>query len=725
MKICNLILHAMLALILITLGSSQICRADDPDDRSYFDLSLEELMDITIVTASSFDQKVSEAIAIIDVYTGEQITNLGVDNLYEFLSFLPGIEIMETYYGYTDVQFRGILQAHYNNKSSLLLNGQPLFDEIISSYYLEQIPISAIEQIEVVRGPGGVLYGTNAYAGVINIITKDGKSMNGSSIKFKGGSFGTKRISVAIGREIDGLDLFIGTELNESNGYKKTVLWDEDDSVAAAGNSGEQPYGSRTLGYYPDDQDCYENDYVNFYTSLGYRDFIINAVIFESSKDKFGIIPTIVSTGERLVRGFSINARYSKPLFENKAVFKGIIWYDQIEKDERVNAYQPVVRASGVPHDQEYSGHKGGFQAQMSYNYNENLNVLGGIGFEDSHADPYVWLYTDSLSTDGDQIQDIAANAFPDSKYTNDFWSFIQTSLKPLDKLSIQAGGRYNNNRQAGSIFNPSLGAVYSLYDNLAVKFLYGAGFRNPSFFEKYVHTIDVLAGDIALEPERINTYELGIDYRCCKYSLRVNGFYTTTDKLIERRPLTASEVDELNALPEYGEGSMIWSKGFIYYNNIGGKYHGIELSMQGKPMASLNLQGNFTYKAGEDDEGNDLQYFAPFHANIMARYSPITQFNVTLTMQYVAERKGNYYSQSAWQTWPDAESGGTDYTLDAYTILNARVSVKPLAPIEFSIIVKNILDKEYYYPEYIRRSIPFIPGGPERSFYLEVGYQM
>jgi len=699
--------------------------ADDAPQKPYYEMSLEELTSIPVVTASSSRQTVSEACAIIDVYTGEQIRHLGVDNLYEFLSFLPGIEVMETYYGYTDVQFRGILQTHYNNKSSLLVNGQPLYDAIVSSYYLEQIPMSAIKQVEVIRGPGGVLYGTNAFAGVINILTKDGKSADGATAYLKGGSFATRNVSLALGRNVDDIDIFLSAEYMDSDGYKKRIIWDEDDPNPEIGLLTQSETGDRTLGSYPDDRDAYENDYATFFTAVGYRNIKINAVFYENRKDKFGIIPTLVSTGERSIRGGGVNIKYSKTLDEDRMEFRSIAWHDRIDKNERVNSYPPSAWAAGVPHDQKYGGHKSGFQTQVSYTLTRRIGFLGGLGFEYSHADPYLCLYADSLSPDGQPVQNEAGNAIPDDKHTNDLWSFLQISANPLGKLYFQAGGRLNTNEQAGTVLVPSLGAVYRPNDRLAIKCILGEGFRNPSFFEKYVRTMNVLAGDTKLEPERIQTIDVGIDYKTSTLFLRANGFYVMTDRLIARRPLAAGELAELNAEPGYGSEEMSWSSGYVYYNTGGSIYRGVEFSFNAVPRPGLSVQGNFTYKNGEDSDGNNLQYFAPYHTNLAAHFSPLKHISFALTAQHVAERKGNYAATAPWQTWSTAESGGTDYTTDAYTLLNARVEFRPAGPIELSLFVKNILDVEYVFPEYIRRSIPFVPGGPQRSMFVEVGYRL
>ena len=699
--------------------------ADSTKDVSYFDMSLEDLMYVTVSTPSTFSQDLNKACATISVLTADQIKELGADNLYDVLGFLPGVEIMETYYGYTDVQFRGILQSHYNNKSSLLLNGQPLYDEIISSYYLEQIPLSSIKQIEVVRGPGSVLYGTNAFAGVINIITKDGKSVNGSEALIKTGSFATRKSEFALGRDVQGVDFFFSGEYRQSDGYKRAVIWDEDDVDLAAGDEGEEPYGNRILGFYPEDRNAYENDYTNFFASAGYHGLTLNAIYFENQKDKFGIIPTLVSTGERTVHGYGINARYERQLINDKGLFRSIIWHDQIGKNERVNAYPPVVRADGVPHEQMYDGYKTGLQTQLSYQVSRKFNLLGGVGYEDARSNPYIWIYSDSVDETGYSIEDLAANAFREKKSTYDFWSFGQISYSPIEQVNIQAGGRFNNNEQAGNIVVPSVGVVYQPTRQLSLKCMFGMGFRNPSFFEKYVKTVDVLAGDQDLKPERIKTFGIGAGYALSKYTVKLNGFYTQTDNLIARRVLSSSEIDALNLEEGYGTGDMTWTKGYIYFNSPGETYRGLEFEFYGVPLSCLRFQGNATYKSGKNDDNEELKYFAPFNANASMRYSPMEHAYLVLVAQYVSKREGNYAAGYAWETWADGSSGGTDYALDPYTLIRTRLGIRPTKSIELALIVDNVLDEEYYYPEYIRRSIPFIPGGPGRSFYVEVGYDL
>jgi len=688
------------------------------EDASEF--SLAELLNIEVVTGTKSARKISEAPVIIGVYTGKEISSFGVDNLYELLSSLPGIEVMETYYGYTVIQFRGILQAHYNNKSSLLLNGQPLYDQMVSSYYLEQIPVSSIQRIEIVRGSGGVLYGTNAYAGVINIITKKGIDIDGALASIKMGRFNTKALRFVMGKEINGLDIFFAGEFNQSDGYKKTVTWDEDDvnpPDSLYGNSS----GSRIMGYYPDDPNAYENDYTNFFTSLKYKDFTLNAIYFENEKDKFGIIPTLTSTGERKLQGYGMNLKYNHSLKEGKADFSAIVWYDRIQKNERVNAYPPVLRAPNHKDEQEYSGHKSGAQVEINAALTSKLTLLSGIGMEISKADPYYFFLTETLS---ERIQDEPANAIPEAQTTNDFWAFFQTEYKAGNHMSFLAGGRYNKNKQAGGVFIPSLGMVYSVNQNLSFKLLYAGGFRNPSFFEKYVRTVNILAGVESLEPEKINSFDLGMDLSLSNFNFRLNAFYAKTDKLIGRRGLTLSDTAALNLETGYGSGPMEWKQGAVYANGGSDDYYGLELSVQGNPVNQLNFRGNLSYKKGKDNQGNELLYFSPWLANVGVIYRPTKRISVSAVIKYVGKIKGHYASLYPWNQWPNAAAGGTDYSIDGYMLFNAGITFRLCPGIVLSLIGKNLFNKEYVYPEYIRQAIPYIPGGPGRAVYWSVSYK-
>ena len=137
-------------------------------------MDLEELLTVKVVSGSIMKQSIENSPIIIDIITKEQIRDFNADDLYELISYLPGVEMMETFFGRTMLNFRGVKNFNYTNKVLLTINGKPMFEPVNGSFFMELIPINAIERIEVIRGQGGTLLGTNAYSGVINIVTTKG-----------------------------------------------------------------------------------------------------------------------------------------------------------------------------------------------------------------------------------------------------------------------------------------------------------------------------------------------------------------------------------------------------------------------------------------------------------------------------------------------------------------------------------------------------------------------
>jgi iron complex outermembrane receptor protein len=682
-------------------------------------MSIEELLNVEVVTTSKKQKRISKSPAIISTITSEEMAERGVSNLYEALSYLPGIELIETYYGYTDVTIRGILQDNYNNKAVLLVNGQPFYDQIVSTFYLEQIPLSAVERIEVIRGPGGVLYGTNAFAGVINIITKQGDSVDGVKGSIEGGSFATTHAQISTGKKVKGADLFLASEFQRTDGFKRSIPYDEDDEQLGV-QSAVSP-GSRILGSTTSDPHGYRDNYTNVLGSFGYKGLRFNGLCFDNTKDKFGIIPTIASTGARDLDGMGFNARYDHSAPSDKASIGGFAWYDAIHKDEVVGVYPPALHIAGAhPDDQEYQGHKLGGQFEFNYHPLEQLDVTFGTGHEASHADPYYFFLASGLNPDGSRIQDLPANAFVDPHETGDTWTFLQTEFQ-TSRFDVLAGMRFNHNTQAGNAVIPSVGAVYALRNGVSFKILYGQGFRNPSFFEKYVRTVNIVAGQKELKPETIRTLDMGIDLLFLKnYSVRVNGFITNTDNVISRRTMTPAELALLNAEPGFGTGSMKWTKGPIYANLPGQYYRGFEVELKAMPVRELDFFGNMSYKNGNDAQDVNLEFFAPVLANFGLTYRPISRLRVSPSVQYIGSREGWYQPLYPWNKW-----AAGNYSLDAYKLVNLNVTLRLTNVFSVSFKGENLLNEIYFYPEYVRRAIPSIPGGPGRAGYVSMNFDL
>ena len=138
-------------------------------------MSLESLMDVTVVGASRYEQKSSEAPTYASVVTAEDIRRNGYRNLADLLRTLPGVFITNDR-NYSTSGIRGFLPAgDYNSRVLLLVDGHRINNSIYDQAMIGNdfpVDIDLVERVEVVRGPSSSLYGSNAFFGVINVITK-------------------------------------------------------------------------------------------------------------------------------------------------------------------------------------------------------------------------------------------------------------------------------------------------------------------------------------------------------------------------------------------------------------------------------------------------------------------------------------------------------------------------------------------------------------------------
>lgn len=152
-------------------------------------LSLAELGDIEVTTTSKEPVKVSRTPAAIFVITQEDIRRSGATSLPEILRLVPGLEVARLDSDRWSVAIRGF-GAVLNNKLLVLIDGRSVYTPLFAGVYwqVQATPLEDIERIEVIRGPGGAIWGANAVDGIINIITKNSKDTHGALLSLGGGN---------------------------------------------------------------------------------------------------------------------------------------------------------------------------------------------------------------------------------------------------------------------------------------------------------------------------------------------------------------------------------------------------------------------------------------------------------------------------------------------------------------------------------------------------------
>ena len=632
--------------------------------------ALLDLLNTPVTVAGGASTRISDTPAIVSVLRGQDLRQMGVTNLYEALSLLPGVHLDETSYGYTSVTFRGNLQAHYNNKTLLLLNDHPMYETITGSYYLEQIPLAMVNRIEVMRGPASTVYGTNAFAGVIKIVTYEAADLAQDEVSVGAGSFQTRSGEVTGRASYGKSSIVFGANLESSAGYPYRVTGDED------GRSGVINY---------------RDNFGTGMVSARVGDFSFDAGASHIIKDKFGLIPALVSSGERSLKGFFLTGGFGRKLTDRLEV-KLSVYHDRIAKDEDLDWYPPVYALSeagiGSPAEQTYTGQKTGVEGWATYLVTPTFNLTASAFYEGQSTSPYLFL--DTLNG-----QPTSASAWLDSHQGWDRGGFLLANFGLGASMGGTAGLRYSENDVYGGKVTPSLGLVYTPTARISLKALYGSAYRNPNFFEKDVQTPNILDGDLNLLPERVNTYDLGLDYRITSSNgLRLNLFQTHSANLIDRTgTLPAGVAGNTAPTPRYA-------------NSPGQDLSGVEAEYRGSFAPGEQHFLNYSFLRGKETESEATVQFIPKHLANLGMVCPLARnWTLSPSLQLVGAKDG-------------AKADGTPVHVGSYTLANLSVEYRVSRAFSIQVTGKNILDKAWAYPEYIRGLIATTPGGPGRALY-------
>ncbi|HEY2083120.1 MAG TPA: TonB-dependent receptor plug domain-containing protein [Verrucomicrobiae bacterium] len=176
------------------------------------DLDITNLMEIPITTASKYEQKPTEAPASTTVITSEDIKRYGYRTLGDALASVPGFYVSYDR-NYQFLGARGVNLGDFNSRILLLVDGHRINSDLTDGAFIDTafiLDVDLIERIEIVRGPGSVLYGDNAFFGVINVITRRANSVNGAEVSGSYGEFNTYQTRVSVGKIFtNGMELLL------------------------------------------------------------------------------------------------------------------------------------------------------------------------------------------------------------------------------------------------------------------------------------------------------------------------------------------------------------------------------------------------------------------------------------------------------------------------------------------------------------------------------------
>ncbi len=657
---------------------------------------------VSIATGST--QPIARAPAVATVITANQIKDMGATDLDQVLESVPGLHVARFYQAYNPIYtIRGIY-SDTNPQVLMLINGIS-----ITNLYLGNrgqvwggMPVNDISRIEVIRGPGSALYGADAFAGVINIITKDSADIKGTELGARVGSYNSKDVWLLHGGSYAGIDMSYSLEYGDTDGQHQTIEADSQTNLDAA--FAGAPYfappaslapGSVNLGRkYLEGR--FDSKWNNWQMRLGYQhryDLQTGA----------GVSQALDPVGTNKTSRLNADISYFMKNLKNWDTTFQLSYFD-ISTQSKLVLFPPGAFAGSYPsgvigNPDVYERHTQ-FGISSFYTGWQKHNVRIGLGT--NYGDLYKVQETKNFSIApggipvplGSIVDVSKTAAFLHPVDRTDTYIFAQDEWAYTNDWAVTGGVRYDKYSDFGETVNPRLALVWQTAYNLTSKLLYGRAFRAPSFAELYNINNPVALGNPNLKPETINTVELAFDYQPIdKVRTSFNLFHYRMSDIIR-------------FLPDPAPATTITAR------NAGNqKGYGLEWELNWSLSDSLKYYINYALQHSEDltshtDAGN-----APHHeiySNLKWEFE--RSWSISPQVTFVGERQ---------RVFGDPRPQLKSYTLVDLTLRRTQIKDN----FEFATSIRNIFDSDAREPSPSPGAIPNDLPLAGRNLYIEIRY--
>ncbi|WP_109833326.1 TonB-dependent receptor [Reichenbachiella versicolor] len=554
---------------------------------------VEDLLNLetVVVSGTRYEQDRSNAPVVVGVISDKLFNATQSIAISEGLNFQPGVRVETNCQncGFTQVRLNGLEGAY----SQILINSRPIFSALNSVYGLDQIPTNIIERIEVVRSGGSALYGSNAIAGTINIITQDPLE-NTWEIR--------SNTALIDNEALDQTYNFSGSIVNESL------------------TSGVTLYGMSRK------RDSYDANGDGFTELVKLENTVLGTKAFFKPNERSKVTLDFSALEEYRRGGNHLElAPHFTDITEelDHNTFFGGINYEQWSSDNR-NKFSVYASSQNTKRDSYYGGLGGGRSAAdsalaiNSYGLTEDVSFVTGTQYNRYLNSSDV--LTLGVENQYYQTQDEIAgyNRLVDQK-VNTTGFFAQYEWKPISKFTALLGSRYDISSINGkyavldeqrtanvtvSVFSPRATLLYQINSHLQFRGGYARGFRAPQAFNEDLH-ISSAGGDQVfvllsddLDKETSDAFTGSLNYSrstgISQISLLVEGFYT---KLHD--PFTQVSRGDI--------GDIILEE---VINGTGATVTGVNLEAGYSPSGKFSFQIGGTAQQTKFDEPQEI--FAP-----------------------------------------------------------------------------------------------------------------
>ncbi|SFC17660.1 iron complex outermembrane recepter protein [Flexibacter flexilis DSM 6793] len=653
------------------------------DLQGLYELSLEQLMQIEIVTASQQKETLSEVPVPVTVITSEMIEHSGSKNLRDLLAlFVPNMTSVQDH-NEMNIAMRGVYSSS-QQKILIMLNGHRLNSRVYSEANPDySISLDKIKQIEILRGPASSLYGNVALTAVVNIITKSGNDLKGGSAQVMVGNYGQQKISALYGDSIaPNYNYMFWANYYKADGEKRNVSKADDYSTNPKDGhiyldrvsdlpSIDLGFNLRNKGFSMLGA-VRNGKYTEPYSAGGVTGEVYD---YDQYRKYYGVGAGLQSTSA------NFDLKYEKALKNGWSY--SLNGYMDLNNVNSAIITNPKDTAYSVISWREFSQ---GFVGQLGKKYtlgNMNGDILGGTQLDRmSLYDSY------QLSGKGGElltVQDRSYRRLLDTGSEVIYSAFAQVKHYFTSKLILNAGLRYDHkDRHKGANIgniSPRIALIYNANSAFNIKASYSNAFVDAPYWYRY-NTLASYKGSQDLKPEYLSSWQLTPSWTISKkVQWSSNVFYNSLTDFIFRDPTATGDAPRYRnagSLKSWGwENEITYLRQYFKLKAVAGLQYAISAEDYGVTDKSINNVPSLT-------------------ANIIADFNPI--YNLTknvwfnISYRYIGKQHspiGNTFKNGVAFSDPN-------YTVDAVGLWNTGVIWDKIGRFSLEARVYNLADTHY-----------------------------
>lgn len=656
-------------LVLLSVNVSLFAEENNKTLRAndLFQMSLEELMNIEVISATGTKQSIKDAPSMMTVINAKQIRERGYQSIAEAVRTVPGLSLwVDNLISSISIRGSNSFQG-WNQNLKIMIDGQPVSFRVANWNFIdeEMIPIQCVKRIEIIKGPASVLYGANAYLGAINIITFDGAEFDSFELTGVGGSLDTYGGSVVAGKKIGGIDFMAAFSAKHSD------------------RSGLSLPGPVPTQYENRESDNDLSRPKSFYGKISYKGLTISSNYQQLNRyGEFTDWSTLTHDNLVYVDNWFAKAEYKKSLLDDKLEGSASVAYGEgkpNKKEELGIGQNSYIR-------RDIGARFIDFALKSSYKFNEK-NFLG-LGIDYTTEDQQLQNnYLINRET-GEEILVGASQPQPKKNFDN-FGVFTQAVYYLTPEIGLTGGLRFDFHNRYDNSASCRIGITNHISDKLYLKVLYGTSFKPPTqrqLYDPYYKEGDT-RGNEDLSPQYARTLETLLGFKLNEnLQGKLGGFYTRIKDGIELYPIADSGVG-----------------GNTYYNRANVTSFGFEGELNAQVGSDLSGYINFSYQNSKYDETNEDTTLVPqLTANMGLNYVFMKHLNINLENIFVGrrispkKRLASDYSDPSYKV-------DENYKVPSYLLVNLTLSTKQIKIFEketfFSVSVRDLFNEKYVDP--------------------------